>query len=294
MGPAARDRPSASSGLGELLVALGTGARAIAGAARHGGEGDQEARRCRAPEQRAAAQPRRVARGHGFPSSQNVRRWLPSARRTPGAAPGVRGAERGGFEPPEGCPSTVFKTDAIVRSAISPSTNLTRGGAGPARFGRPREARPLDQSLIWPRRSAIQSSARRQAASASRRTDGAVLAGGGVRAEELHVGHLRLEVAEAVGHELVGEVALEVDHEAVVAEALLGGPRLELGEVDGPGRELLEDRRAGCPAGRPAGRRRWWSCRGRSARGCPSGRRPRSGWCSRGGPRCRWPATSRP
>ena len=29
-------------------------------------------------------------------------------------------AEREGFEPPDGCPSTVFKTAAIDRSAISP------------------------------------------------------------------------------------------------------------------------------------------------------------------------------
>ena len=33
-------------------------------------------------------------------------------------------AEGGGFEPPEACTSTVFKTVAIVRSAIPPSTNL--------------------------------------------------------------------------------------------------------------------------------------------------------------------------
>ena len=29
-------------------------------------------------------------------------------------------AERGGFEPPEGYPSSVFKTDALNRSTISP------------------------------------------------------------------------------------------------------------------------------------------------------------------------------
>ena len=40
-----------------------------------------------------------------------------------------------------------------------------------------------------------------------------------VRAEELHLGLLRREVAQAVGDELVGDVALEVDEEAVVAEA---------------------------------------------------------------------------
>ena len=32
-------------------------------------------------------------------------------------------AERGGFEPPEGCPSSVFKTDALNHSTISPHTN---------------------------------------------------------------------------------------------------------------------------------------------------------------------------
>ena len=32
-------------------------------------------------------------------------------------------AEREGFEPPEGCPSTVFKTAAFVHSATSPNLN---------------------------------------------------------------------------------------------------------------------------------------------------------------------------
>jgi hypothetical protein len=35
-------------------------------------------------------------------------------------------AERQGFEPWEGCPSTVFKTAAIDRSAISPSQILSK------------------------------------------------------------------------------------------------------------------------------------------------------------------------
>lgn len=35
-------------------------------------------------------------------------------------------AERQGFEPWEGCPSTVFKTAAIDRSAISPSQSLSK------------------------------------------------------------------------------------------------------------------------------------------------------------------------
>ena len=36
----------------------------------------------------------------------------------------VSGAEREGFEPPEACTSTVFKTAAFDRSAISPAANI--------------------------------------------------------------------------------------------------------------------------------------------------------------------------
>ena len=120
---------------------------------------------------------------------------------------------------------------------------------------------------------------------------GGPVTGGRVGAEELHVGLLRLQVAQAVGHQLVGQVALEVDDEAVVAEALLGGPGLELVEVDGPGGELLEDGEQRAGRGRPAGRRRSRSCRGRWAAGTPPrGRRATKRVCSRGGPRCRGPA----
>ena len=38
-------------------------------------------------------------------------------------------AEREGFEPPDSCPSTVFKTAAFDRSAISPSENIKFWGA---------------------------------------------------------------------------------------------------------------------------------------------------------------------
>ena len=38
-------------------------------------------------------------------------------------------AEREGFEPPDSCPSTVFKTAAFDRSAISPSENIKFLGA---------------------------------------------------------------------------------------------------------------------------------------------------------------------
>ena len=51
-----------------------------------------------------------------------VRHFLSGMMRsmsTPVAADS-RMAERGGFEPPEGCPSSVFKTDALNRSTISP------------------------------------------------------------------------------------------------------------------------------------------------------------------------------
>ncbi len=119
---------------------------------------------------------------------------------------------------------------------------------------------------------------------------GAVRAGRGVRAEELHVACLILQVAQAVGDELVVDVALEVDQEAVVAEAPLGGAGLELGQVDGPRRELLEDGEQAARARRPAGTRRSRSCRDRSAPGCRPGPPPRSGSRSRGGPRCRRPA----
>src|SRR5262249_62433887 len=45
-----------------------------------------------------------------------------------------------------------------------------------------------------------------------------------------------------VGDQLVGDVAVEIDEEAIVAEAALRRSRLELGEVDGAGGELLQDR----------------------------------------------------
>ena len=54
-------------------------------------------------------------------------------------------------------------------------------------------------------------------------------------------------LAEIVGHELVVDVALEVDEEAVVAEPLLGGAGLELGEVDGRGPRTPGGSRAGEP-----------------------------------------------
>jgi len=69
----------------------------------------------------------------------------------------------------------------------------------------------------------------------------AVFAGGGVGAHELHFGVLRLERTERVGHDLVGDMAFEIDKEAVVAETTAGRAGLELGEVDATGGELLQD-----------------------------------------------------
>ena len=62
-----------------------------------------------------------------------------------------------------------------------------------------------------------------------------------IGAEELQPGQLLVQLLEAVADDLVGDVALEVDDEAVVAEPLLGRTGLELGEVEAAGRELAED-----------------------------------------------------
>ena len=69
------------------------------------------------------------------------------------------------------------------------------------------------------------------------------------------------------------------------------GRRLELGQVDGRGPRTPGGWPAGCP-GRSA---RWntddrSSCRGRWRAGCRRGPRRTKRVCSRGGPRCRWPA----
>ena len=81
-------------------------------------------------------------------------------------------------------------------------------------------------------------------------------------------------------------MTLDVDEEAVVAEAALGRPRLELREVDRAGRELLEDReqRTRAVLALEADDRRL-VVTGR--RGDARARRARSGSGSRGGPRSR-------
>ena len=136
--------------------------------------------------------------------------------------------------------------------------------------------------------------ASRIASSTSRRIAGPAGPGRGVGAEELDSGQPGVQVAEAVGDDLVGDVTLEVDDEAVVAERLLRRARLELGQVDVPRRELAEDRVEAARDGLRSGSRRCWCGRDRSARGSPTGPARRSGSGSRGGPRRPLGRISRP
>ena len=72
-------------------------------------------------------------------------------------------AERGGFEPPEAFTSTVFKTVAFVRSAISPSTKLAAAlGATPQRA-----IMPADRSTSDPFNPVIDNIATTAAATSS-------------------------------------------------------------------------------------------------------------------------------
>jgi hypothetical protein len=70
---------------------------------------------------------------------------------------------------------------------------------------------------------------------------GRVDAGDRIRAEELHSREMGLEVGEAVGDDVVGDVTFELDHEAVVAQSALGRTTLQLRQVDVAGRETTED-----------------------------------------------------
>ena len=76
---------------------------------------------------------------------------------------------------------------------------------------------------------------------------GTVLPGCRIRPEELDPRQPGVQVPEAVGDDLVADVAGEIDDEAVVAQALLGRAGLELGQVDVARRELSRGCRAGCP-----------------------------------------------
>ena len=66
---------------------------------------------------------------------------------------------------------------------------------------------------------------------------------GRVRTKELHAALFGVEGPEGIGHEFVGDVPIEIDDEAIVAEAaVLGGPREEVVHVDSSSGELLQDR----------------------------------------------------
>ena len=61
----------------------------------------------------------------GFFSRKNREKWGRNGEECPFLS--VKMAERGGFEPPEGCPSSVFKTDALNHSTISPLRRILPG-----------------------------------------------------------------------------------------------------------------------------------------------------------------------
>ena len=69
---------------------------------------------------------------------------------------------------------------------------------------------------------------------------GAIFAGGRLRTEEFHAGQPGMEISEAVRHDLVADMARQVDDEAILAERFLRGARLELAQVDVARRELPE------------------------------------------------------
>ena len=69
-----------------------------------------------------------------------------------------------------------------------------------------------------------------------------MFARGRVRAEELHGPLLRMQRAHDVGHEFVGDMAIGIQNEAVVAETTaLGGPAEQIRQVDAARRELLQN-----------------------------------------------------
>ena len=69
-----------------------------------------------------------------------------------------------------------------------------------------------------------------------------VFAGSRVRAEELHRSLLRVQRAHRIGEQLVVDVAVGVEDEAVVAQpAALGGSAEQVAEVDPSRGELLQD-----------------------------------------------------
>ena len=151
---------------------------------------------------------------------------------------------------------------------------------------------PPEFGRRWARTSSIQRSAAFHRPLGVAPAGRAVGAGGRVGAQELQLPQAGVQVPQAVGHYLVGHVALEVDDEAVLAELPFGRPGLQLHQVEVPGRELAEDpvQAPGMVARLKAhdaglvvpGRRRDAPRR--------AGRPARSGWSCRPGPRSRGPA----
>ena len=62
----------------------------------------------------------------------------------------------------------------------------------------------------------------------------------GVGAEEAHEGASAVQADEGRLDPLVADVPLDVDGEAVAAQGVAGRARLDAGEVDAAGRELLQ------------------------------------------------------
>ena len=187
---------------------------------------------------------------------------LPSARPRPRSSPAARRARpcRSPSTPRSGgraAPSTSWMSarrasSSASTSSISPAR--TRLRSMPRRYSGSSRSRLTSITRARPSRICARSCSTHVAACFHARPARAAPLDAGfhrtadrIRAEELHLGLLRREVAQPVGDQLVGDVALDVDEEAVVAEAALGRARLELRQVDRARRELLEDARAANP-----------------------------------------------
>ena len=181
-----------------------------------------------------------------------------------------------GIRTPGACDPTVFKTVAIVRSAIPPESAVTSRPSTicPQR----REPFRVLSPLIEPRR--------RRASEPRPAT--------GYEPRNLTSPSIMWRSREAVPDDLVGDVALDLDDEAVVAECLLGRPRLDARQVDACGPRTGRGCRAGCRDGPPAGSRRSSCGRGPSAAGRRPGRRARSGCSLPGWSSIAWARTSSP
>src|SRR5665647_3027404 len=85
----------------------------------------------------------------------------------------------------------------------------------------------------------------RLGAAATGASDRSVIGSGGVGAQHLHPRQLAGEALERLIDGRIAAAALQVDEEDVVAEALFGGPRLHLRQVDVAVGELAEDEQQG-------------------------------------------------